>query len=121
MQAEQRLGKIEICGAEYPLNYCIRNASEISELIADKSSKSDFDTMCKNIKILRLLMRDGAAYMREVHGEPIGKLPEIEQLVYMLSPGDNPRVVAAVKDAIERGGMRLVEVAAKKDAATSAK
>lgn len=119
MQTERRLGKIEIEGKEYPLNYCMRNAAEINEILADKSGKSDFDTMAKNLRILWLLMRDGAAYMTQMHGDKATPICSEETLQYILAPGDNPRIVAAVKEAIELGGVRLVEVAAKKAAAVS--
>lgn len=124
MQAERRLGSIEIFGTEYPLNYCIRNADEIGRLLS-KNGKNEsfgaFSPIANNIDILWLLMRDGADYATRFGGEDIHLTLKHEDLYTIFSPGDNERIVAAIREAIQLGGMRLVEVAEKKAKAAPAK
>lgn len=122
MAPEKRLGSIELNGVDYPLNYCIRNANEISEALAapEDGAYGAYGTAVKNIHVLSLLLRDGADYMRHFHGETVTP-PTEQELLCLLTLSDNKRVVAAVREAIELGGMRLVEVAGKKAAAAPTK
>ena len=111
MAAEKRLGQIEIGGKTYPLNYSIRNADEIDKALAAKPPEEygDYGNVVKNIRVLIPLMRDGAEYMKRFHGEEIDLLTE-DDILSILDPGDNPRIITAIKEAIESGSVRLVNV-----------
>jgi len=122
VKTEKRLGSIEIDGIAYPLNYSIRNAAEVDNALSATNPEEygKYGVVAKNIRILGLLLRDGAEYMNHFHGEKISP-PAEEDLLYLLSPNDNPRVFSAIKETVESGGARLVEVAEKNAQAAPAK
>ena len=65
------------------------------------------------------MLEDGAEFSRVILGEKV-QAPTLEQLLLLLTPADNTRVVQAIRDALERGGMRLVKARAKKNEAKEA-
>lgn len=109
---EKRLGEIEIMGKKYPLNFSVRIAQEFGELLADKKT-DNFAIMLQNIKILALMLRDGAEYFRVILGTEITP-PTEEELELILTPADNERVVQAIQNTLQVGGKRQVQAKAKK-------
>ena len=111
---EKRLGKIQILGEEYPLNFSLRISQTFKDLLKDTGITPEQ----KNLKLLSLLLRDGAAYSRVVLGEEITP-PQEEALELIFTPTDNARIVEAIQETLELGGMRLITSAAKKNRAAA--
>lgn len=109
MEAEKRLGSIEIEGVEYPLNYSIRVAQRYNEIV-DEKTVGEFALVERNIRVLALLMENGAEYRRVFRGEKCEPLTE-EQLKLCLTAADNERICNAIIDTINRAGARYVEAA----------
>lgn len=118
---ENRLGKIEILGKEYPLNFSVRLGQEFSEALEAKPD-GVFGIEKQNIRLLALMLKDGAAFKRIVMGEDIDP-PTEEQLELIFTPGDNAMIVAAIQDTIKKSGVRLIQARPKKneDPATGVK
>lgn len=112
---EKRLGKIEILGKEYPLNFSVRLGQEFSDALGQKPD-GVFGVEKQNIHLLALMLKDGAAYSKVVMGEEITP-PTEEQLELIFTPGDNTRIVAAIRETIQLGGVRLVHARPKKNGA----
>lgn len=112
---EKRLGKIEILGKEYPLNFSVRLGQEFHEALAAKP-EGVFGVEKQNLHLLALMLKDGAAFTRVVTGEAMDP-PTEEQLELIFTPGDNAKIVEAVRDTIEKGGVRLVQAKPKKNEA----
>lgn len=112
---EKRLGKIEILGKEYPLNFSVRLGQEFSEALEAKP-EGVFGIEKQNIRLLALMLKDGAAFKRVVMGEDIDP-PTEEQLELIFTPGDNAMIVAAIQDTIKKSGVRLVQARPKKNEA----
>lgn len=112
---EKRLGKIEILGKEYPLNFSVRLGQEFSEALEAKPD-GVFGIEKQNIRLLALMLKDGAAFKRVVMGEDIDP-PTEEQLELIFTPGDNAMIVAAIQDTIKKSGVRLVQARPKKNEA----
>lgn len=115
---ENRLGSFEIDGKSYPLNYSVRIAQSVDTAAAKKSSGA-YEIYRQNVELLSLLLEDGAEFSRVILGKEVIP-PTLEQLLLLLTPADNARVVQAVQDALERGGMRMVKSRAKKNEAKEA-
>lgn len=109
---ENRLGSFEIDGKAYPLNYSVRIAQNVDAVAANKQEGA-YGIYRQNVELLSLLLEDGAEFSRVILGEKV-QAPTLEQLLLLLTPADNTRVVQAIRDALERGGMRLVKARAKK-------
>ena len=118
---ENRLGKIEILGKEYPLNFSVRLGQEFSEALEAKPD-GVFGIEKQNIRLLALMLKDGAAFKRVVMGEDIDP-PTEEQLELIFTPGDNAMIVAAIQDTIKKSGVRMIQARPKKneDQATGSK
>lgn len=112
---EKRLGKIEILGKEYPLNFSVRLGQEFSEALEAKP-EGVFGLEKQNIRLLALMLKDGAAFKRVVMGEDIDP-PTEEQLELIFTPGDNAMIVAAIQDTIKKSGVRLIQARPKKNEA----
>lgn len=112
---EKRLGKIEILGKEYPLNFSVRLGQEFSEALEAKP-EGVFGIEKQNIRLLALMLKDGAAFKRVVMGEDIDP-PTEEQLELIFTPGDNAMIVAAIQDTIKKSGVRLIQARPKKNEA----
>lgn len=112
---ENRLGKIEILGKEYPLNFSVRLGQEFSEALEAKP-EGVFGLEKQNIRLLALMLKDGAAFKRVVMGEDIDP-PTEEQLELIFTPGDNAMIVAAIQDTIKKSGVRLIQARPKKNEA----
>lgn len=112
---EKRLGKIEILGKEYPLNFSVRLGQEFSEALEAKPD-GVFGIEKQNIRLLALMLKDGAAFKRIVMGEDIDP-PTEEQLELIFTPGDNAMIVEAIQDTIKKSGVRLVQAKPKKNEA----
>lgn len=112
---ENRLGKIEILGKEYPLNFSVRLGQEFSEALEAKPD-GVFGIEKQNIRLLALMLKDGAAFKRVVMGEDIDP-PTEEQLELIFTPGDNAMIVAAIQDTIKKSGVRLIQARPKKNEA----
>lgn len=112
---EKRLGKIEILGKEYPLNFSVRLGQEFSEALEAKPD-GVFGVEKQNIRLLALMLKDGAAFKKIVMGEDIDP-PTEEQLELIFTPGDNAMIVAAIQDTIKKSGVRLVQARPKKNEA----
>lgn len=112
---EKRLGKIEILGKEYPLNFSVRLGQEFSEALEAKPD-GVFGVEKQNIRLLALMLKDGAAFKRVVMGEDIDP-PTEEQLELMFTPGDNAMIVEAIQDTIKKSGVRLIQARPKKNEA----
>lgn len=112
---EKRLGKIEILGKEYPLNFSVRLGQEFSEALEAKPD-GVFGIEKQNIRLLALMLKDGAAFKRIVMGEDIDP-PTEEQLELIFTPGDNAMIVAAIQDTIKKSGVRLIQARPKKNEA----
>lgn len=102
---EKRLGKIEILGTEYPLNFSVRIAQQYNDLAGEKLTGFGADR--RAIELLSLLLEEGAAYCRLVLGKEIVP-PSLEQLELIFTPADTPRIAVAIREALELGGMRMV-------------
>ena len=109
---EKRLGSIEIGGDVYPLNFSVRVSQAFNDLGAQKA-ESTYEIQKQNIQLLLLLLQDGAEYSRVILGKEIS-IPTLEQMELLLSPADNERVVQAILETMELGGMRLVQAKPKK-------
>lgn len=111
MALEKRMGQIEIGGKTYPLNYSIRNADEIDKALAANPPEEygAYGNVVKNVRVLAILIRDGVEYMKRFHGEEVEPLAE-DDILSILDPGDNPRIIAAIKETIESGSVRLISV-----------
>lgn len=122
MGVEKRLGEIEICGVAYPLNYSIRNADEVDKALAaaPPAEYGAYGNVVKSVRVLSVLIRDGTDYMKRFHGEEIEPLTE-DDILSVLDPGDNPRIVAAIKETIESGSVRLISVQEKNPQAAPGK
>lgn len=112
---ENRLGKIEILGKEYPLNFSVRLGQEFSEALEAKPD-GVFGIEKQNIRLLALMLKDGAAFKRVVMGEDIDP-PTEEQLELIFTPGDNAMIVAAIQDTIQKSGVRMIQARPKKNEA----
>lgn len=112
---ENRLGKIEILGKEYPLNFSVRLGQEFSEALEAKPD-GVFGIEKQNIRLLALMLKDGAAFKRIVMGEDIDP-PTEEQLELIFTPGDNAMIVAAIQDTIQKSGVRMIQARPKKNEA----
>lgn len=112
---ENRLGKIEILGKEYPLNFSVRLGQEFSEALEAKPD-GVFGIEKQNIRLLALMLKDGAAFKRVVMGEDIDP-PTEEQLELIFTPGDNAMIVAAIQDTIKKSGVRMIQARPKKNEA----
>ena len=112
---ENRLGKIEILGKEYPLNFSVRLGQEFSEALEAKPD-GVFGIEKQNIRLLALMLKDGAAFKRIIMGEDIDP-PTEEQLELIFTPGDNAMIVAAIQDTIKKSGVRLIQARPKKNEA----
>lgn len=112
---ENRLGKIEILGKEYPLNFSVRLGQEFSEALEAKPD-GVFGIEKQNIRLLALMLKDGAAFKRVVMGEDVDP-PTEEQLELIFTPGDNAMIVAAIQDTIKKSGVRLIQARPKKNEA----
>lgn len=110
---EKRLGKIEILGKEYPLNFSVRLGQEFSEALEAKPD-GVFGIEKQNIRLLALMLKDGAAFKRVVMGEDIDP-PTEEQLELIFTPGDNAMIVAAIQDTIKKSGVRMIQARPKKN------
>ena len=115
---ENRLGSFEIDGKAYPLNYSVRIAQNVDAVAANKQEGA-YGIYRQNVELLSLLLEDGAEFSRVILVEKV-QAPTLEQLLLLLTPADNTRVVQAIRDALERGGMRLVKARAKKNEAKEA-
>lgn len=104
---DNRLGSIEINGTTYPLNYSMRIAQQYND-ITEEDIKGDFAYMERNLKLLALLMEDGAAYQKAFGGEPVTPM-SLESLRMCLSPVDSKKVSDAIVDTMYRAGVRRVE------------
>lgn len=102
---EKRLGKIEIMGKEYPLNFSVRIAQQYNDLADGKVQGIEVDR--RTLELLHLLMEDAAAYNRVVLGKE-SEVLSLEALELIFTPADTPKVVSAIKETIELGGMRMV-------------
>lgn len=112
---ENRLGKIEILGKEYPLNFSVRLGQEFSEALEAKPD-GVFGVEKQNIRLLALMLKDGAAFKKIVMGEDIDP-PTEEQLELIFTPGDNAMIVAAIQDTIKKSGVRMIQARPKKNEA----
>lgn len=112
---ENRLGKIEILGKEYPLNFSVRLGQEFSEALEAKPD-GVFGVEKQNIRLLALMLKDGAAFKKIVMGEDIDP-PTVEQLELIFTPGDNAMIVAAIQDTIKKSGVRMIQARPKKNEA----
>lgn len=112
---EKRLGKIEILGKEYPLNFSVRLGQEFSEALEAKPD-GVFGVEKQNIRLLALMLKDGAAFKKIVMGEDIDP-PTEEQLELIFTPGDNAMIVAAIQDTIKKSGVRMIQARPKKNEA----
>lgn len=112
---EKRLGKIEILGKEYPLNFSVRLGQEFSEALEAKPD-GVFGIEKQNIRLLALMLKDGAAFKKIVMGEDIDP-PTEEQLELIFTPGDNAMIVAAIQDTIKKSGVRMIQARPKKNEA----
>ena len=112
---ENRLGKIEILGKEYPLNFSVRLGQQFSEALEAKP-EGVFGIEKQNIRLLALMLKDGAAFKRIVMGEDIDP-PTEEQLELIFTPGDNAMIVAAIQDTIKKSGVRMIQARPKKNEA----
>ena len=112
---EKRLGKIEILGKEYPLNFSVRLGQEFSEALEAKP-EGVFGIEKQNIRLLALMLKDGAALKKIVMGEDIDP-PTVEQLELIFTPGDNATIVAAIQDTIKKSGVRMIQARPKKNEA----
>lgn len=112
---EKRLGKIEILGKEYPLNFSVRLGQEFSEALEAKPD-GVFGIEKQNIRLLALMLKDGAAFKRIVMGEDIDP-PTEEQLELIFTPGDNAMIVEAIQDTIKKSGVRMIQARPKKNEA----
>lgn len=112
---EKRLGKIEILGKEYPLNFSVRLGQEFSEALEAKPD-GVFGIEKQNIRLLALMLKDGAAFKRVVMGEDIDP-PTEEQLELIFTPGDNAMIVEAIQDTIKKSGVRMIQARPKKNEA----
>ena len=106
MAVEKRLGQIQILGKEYPLNFSLRIAQRYNEL-AKETRPEDFGVDHRTLELLHLLMEDAAAYNRVVLGKE-SEILSLEALELIFTPADTPKVAAAIKEALELGGMRMV-------------
>ena len=112
---EKRLGKIEILGKEYPLNFSVRLGQEFSEALEAKP-EGVFGLEKQNIRLLALMLKDGAAFKRVVMGEDVDP-PTEEQLELIFTPGDNAMIVEAIQDTIKKSGVRMIQARPKKNEA----
>lgn len=112
---EKRLGKIEILGKEYPLNFSVRLGQEFSEALEAKPD-GVFGIEKQNIRLLALMLKDGAAFKRVVMGEDVDP-PTEEQLELIFTPGDNAMIVEAIQDTIKKSGVRMIQARPKKNEA----
>lgn len=112
---EKRLGKIEILGKEYPLNFSVRLGQQFSEALEAKP-EGVFGIEKQNIRLLALMLKDGAAFKRVVMGEDIDP-PTEEQLELIFTPGDNAMIVEAIQDTIKKSGVRMIQARPKKNEA----
>lgn len=112
---EKRLGKIEILGKEYPLNFSVRLGQQFSEALEAKP-EGVFGIEKQNIRLLALMLKDGAAFKRIVMGEDIDP-PTEEQLELIFTPGDNAMIVEAIQDTIKKSGVRMIQARPKKNEA----
>ncbi len=103
---EKRLGKIQIMGKEYPLNFSVRIAQQYNDLAVEMRS-GDFGVDHRTLELLHLLMEDAAAYNRVVLGKE-SEVLSLEALELIFTPADTPKVAAAIKETLELGGMRMV-------------
>lgn len=115
---ENRLGSFEMDGKAYPLNYSVRIAQRVDEA-AGKKPAGAYEIYRQNVELLSLLLEDGAEFSRVILGKEVVP-PTLEQLLLLLTPADNARVVQAIQDALERGGLRQVKARAKKNEAKEA-
>lgn len=106
MAVEKRLGKIQILGKEYPLNFSLRIAQRYNEL-AKETRPGEFGVDHRTLELLHLLMEDAAAYNRVVLGKE-SEILSLEALELIFTPADTSKVAAAIKEALELGGMRMV-------------
>lgn len=118
---EKRFASIEIGGKEYPLNFSVRASQNFYDVTAEKAS-TEPEVYKRNIKMLSVMLRDAAEYKERFLGEAVEDVPTVDDLELLLNPGDNNRVIAAINEAVELGGMRLVkaESSKKKDKESTA-
>lgn len=112
---EKRLGKIEILGKEYPLNFSVRLGQEFNEALESKPD-GVFGLEKQNIRLLALMLKDGAAFKKIVTGEDVDP-PTEEQLELIFTPGDNAMIVEAIQDTIKKSGVRMIQARPKKNEA----
>ena len=112
---ENRLGKIEILGKEYPLNFSVRLGQQFSEALEAKP-EGVFGIEKQNIRLLALMLKDGAAFKKIVMAEDIDP-PTVEQLELIFTPADNAMIVEAIQDTIKKSGVRMIQARPKKNEA----
>lgn len=117
---DKRLGNIEILGKEYPLNFSVRIAQDFNETLKAKAS-GGFSAERQNLRLLHLLLEDGAKFSRLVLGQETPEPPTLEALEVIFTPADNATISKAIVETIEAGGMRFVHAKpAKKNGAAGA-
>lgn len=110
---EKRFGQIEILGKTYKLNYSLRIAQQFNDIVSRQETGS-FANEEKNLEILALMMRDAAEFERRIFGKDTEVL-ELDQLQLIMTPADNGKVLAAIKETVELGGMQFVKAKSKKN------
>lgn len=113
----ERIQYVTLAGKAYPLNFSVRAARAVDEKYGSLDqmggifgAAEDFTTNLYNIHwLLRLLMEQGAAYLRLVEGESV-ELPDEDELEVLVGIHNLLEVQASLLEAIGFGSKTTVEV-----------
>lgn len=106
---EKHLGKIQIAGQEYPLNYSIRASRLILETPqVDQEEGTLQDIFEYNLKVISILISEGVEFAKRFNGKEL-QAPTLDDLNTYFSPNDNGELSQAINDAITNGGKREIK------------
>ena len=112
---EERIVKVTIGGKEYSMLFSVRASQNISikfgsiekmgaALQAESDATNQMTTACW---LLALLIQQGQKAMSLETGKQL-TAPSAEDLEFLVTPGDIPRYMAAVRECIVKGSLRNI-------------
>ena len=102
---------LNFMGKDYPLRYTTRAARKIGDLYKNGADKTGGEIKEDNVKVLSILVDEGAAFERVFNANELNP-PTEEMLLVGIQPSEkiNKEIVELCNAAIEQGKARTVTI-----------
>lgn len=102
---------LNFMGKDYPLRYTTRAARKIGDIYKDKTEKTGGEIKEDNVRVLSILIDEGAAFEKIFNAKEINP-PTEEMLLVGIQPSEknNKEIVELCNAAIDQGKARTVTI-----------